>query len=135
MKADRVISVVLLSLTVMVAGCSKLGGRSPSEVVTRVHTACNEGKYSEAQDHFSSSTKALINGPLGAAAGGMKGLCDKQTRKGALPRVEILKENIRGEGATVDYRLHFKDGTTKEDHDDLIKEDGQWKEAISPPGG
>jgi hypothetical protein len=128
MKLQVFISAVLLSGIVLAAGCSNLVHKSPGEVVTRVYTACNEGKYSEAEGYFSSSLKSLINGQLGAMAGGMQGFCDDSTRKGTLQRVEILKVEVRGEGARVYYRLHFKDGSTKEDHDDLIKENGAWKE-------
>ena len=128
MRLQIFIWAVFVSATLFVTGCSKLIHKSPAEVVTSTYVACNAGKYSEAEAYFSSSGKALINGPLGALAGGMQGLCDQQTQKGALQPVEILKVDVRGEGARVYYRRHYKDGSTKEDHDDLIKENGEWKE-------
>lgn len=120
--------VVLLLAFSFVTGCSKLFHNSPAEVVTSIYGVCNAGKYSEAEAYLSSNAKALITGPLGAAGGGVQGFCNYATRNGTLRRVEILKVEIRGEGARVFYRLRFKDGSAKDDHDDLIKENGRWKE-------
>ena len=100
---------------------------SPSEVSAGLEMACNDGKYAEAIDDFSSKLKAAINGPWGRLNGGIQGICNRQTRNSTLRRVEILKVEVQGEGATVFYRLRYKDGTTREDHDDLIKENGEWK--------
>ena len=100
---------------------------SPSEVSARLEMACNEGKYSEAIDDFSSKLKAAINRPRGRLNGGIQGICNRQTRNSTLQHVEILRVKVQGEAATVYYRLHYKDGTSREDHDDLIKENGEWK--------
>jgi hypothetical protein len=52
---------------------------------------------------------------------------DEDTRNGTIVKVEILKEEIRGEEAKVHYRIHYKDGQTKDDDASLIKEKGEWK--------
>ena len=50
---------------------------------------------------------------------------------GSIIRVDITKEEIRGEGATVTANIAFKDGSTKNnDKTNLIKEKGSWKIAL-----
>lgn len=56
-----------------------------------------------------------------------KQLWDGVTRKGSIANVEILKEEVRGEGATVRFKLHYKDGKSVEIEEDLIKEGESWK--------
>ncbi len=92
--------------------------------------AANEGKYSEAEKYMSSEVINAMKSGLWAIAGGWKGVWDKTTRNGTIHEIEILKEEVRGEGATVYFRIHFKDGKTKDDDEPLIKEGGQWKITI-----
>lgn len=107
-------------------GCDS--SKSPSDVVKDLYSAANEGKYSDAEKLFSQETLNAIKGLLGQMGGGLKGICDENTKNGSITRVEILKEEIRGEGATVIARIYFKDNTTKEnDKTSLIKEKGIWK--------
>jgi len=90
--------------------------------------AANAGKYSEAERYFSTEALAAMKGPLGQIAGGFKGIADSNTRNGQIRVVEVLKQEIRGEGATVTARIAFKDGSTKEnDVTELIREKGEWK--------
>lgn len=37
---------------------------------------------------------------------------------------------MRGEGAKVFFRIHFKDGKTKDDNEGMIKQNGEWKIAL-----
>jgi len=93
-----------------------------------MYAACNEGRYSEIESILTADLLSATKGPLGQMAGGIKGICEKNTRGGTLVKVVVLKEDIRGEGATVTANLHFKDGNVK--HDDiteLVKEKGSWR--------
>jgi len=100
---------------------------SPSEVVIAAFMAANQGIYSEAEKYLSSAVINAVKTGWGNDAGGLKGIWDRVTRNGTMDRIEILKEEIRGEGATVYFRIHFKDGATKNEDEPLIKENGQWK--------
>ena len=102
--------------------CTNLLHKSPENVVKAFFTAANDGKYSEAEGYLASSTKVLM-----AAAGGIKKIADKETRDGKIESVEILKVETRGEGAKIYYKIHYKDGQTKDDDVSLIKENGEWK--------
>jgi hypothetical protein len=61
------------------------------------------------------------------AAGGIKAFADKETREGKIESLEILRVATRGEGAKIYYKIHYKDGQTKDDDASLIKENGEWK--------
>ncbi len=127
MKTLNALLLVLTMLALPLVGCGKIGGLSPADVVKAAYMDANAGRYSDAEKHLSSEVIAAMKGGLGALAGGMKGVWDKSTRNGTIERVEILGEEIRGEGATVRFRLHFKDGETKDYDEPLIKENGKWK--------
>jgi hypothetical protein len=125
----------VIFLTALLCGCSGSGsapgnlfGSSPSNVVKTFYMSCNSGEYSKAEDILSSDSKKLIHGDLGGLIGGMKGLCDKDSRDGTITSIDIKSENVRGEGASVIFDVHFKNndanpGATEE----LIKENGTWK--------
>jgi len=100
---------------------------SPSSVVKTAFENCNAGNYSKAENAYSPDAQKFIRGDMGALAGGIKTLCDKGTKNGTLSSVEILSESIKGEGAEVGIRLHFKDGSAEEDTAQLIKVAGDWK--------
>jgi len=127
--AIRAISIAALLVG---AGCGGAGGgglfgKSPGEVVKAVHMAANAGQYSEAEKYLASDALALMNSENAAWLGGPKGLWDKTTRDGTIDRVEILSEEVRGEGAKVLFRIHFKDGETRDDDVQLIRVSGEWK--------
>jgi len=133
--ARHVVGFLFSTVALSTSGCTGGGGiailsKSPGDVVKAAYMAANAGQYSEAEKYLSSEVLNAMKGGLGALAGGMKGMWDKTTRDGTIDRIEILKEDVRGEGAKVLFRIHFKDGKTKDDDEPLIKENGQWKITI-----
>ena len=123
---------LLIFVSVLLIAC---GGspfqKSPGEVVKAFYFAANAGKYSEAEQMLSEDARRAMKGDLGQLAGGFKGICDKNTKDGTIAKVEVEKEDVRGEGATVVVKVVFKDGSTKdEDKNSLIKEKGSWKLTI-----
>lgn len=125
----RAASLSLTFVALLITSCG-IVSKSPAEVVQVAYMAANAGNYSEAGEHLSKETHAAMEGGLGALAGGMKGIWDEVTRDGTIERIEILEENIRGEGAEVRFRIHYKDGQTEEEDEPLIKEDGKWRITI-----
>ena len=122
----KVLLFVLLGVLLTVS-CNSLGG-GPAKAFTAALMTANEGKYSEANEYLSSEVKQVVQGQLGALAGGTKGMWDKYTSNGTVQRVEVVKEEIRGEGATVVCNIYYKDGSVKSnDKTDMIKEKGSWK--------
>jgi len=107
--STAVIVAFLLSI-----GCGKVGQKSPAEIVKAAYTNANEGKYTEAEKYLSSEVYSAMKGGFGGFGGGAKNVWDEATRNGTIERIEILKEEIRGDGAKVYFRLYFKDGITKD---------------------
>ncbi len=126
-KSNLLMLVALVLVGALCSGCRSIISKSPSEVVKAAYMAANEGKYSEVEKYESVQLVTAMKGELGLLAGGEKGLWDKQTRNGTIARLEIIKEEIRGEGAKVNIRIYFKDGQTMEDDESLIRENGGWK--------
>lgn len=123
--------IVILVLAAALFSAWGLVKKSPSQVVAAFYKTANDGKYSEIEQYLSVDAHNLFRGTLGTLAGGMKGICDKTTKNGTITNIEILSEVVRGEGATVIARIHFKDGTVNaNDKTELIKEKGEWKIAV-----
>jgi hypothetical protein len=120
--------LLVIGLVSCNGGIPSFLGTSPSDVVKNAYAACNRGEYSKAEDLFSSDLKKAIHSDMGVAIGGIKRMCDTNTKGGTLTGVDVKSETIRGEGATVIADLHYKDGRTKQgDKNELIKENGAWK--------
>lgn len=111
--------------------CTALAGHGPADVVTMAYMAANAGKYSELEKYLSSEALNAMKGPLGAMAGGVKGIWDKETRNGTIDKIEVLGEDIRGEGGRVHIRVTFRDGNSKEDRVPMIQEKGEWRMTIA----
>jgi len=124
-KSMMVISIIIIPLLLSCAST-----KSPSQVVVAAYMAANEGKYFEVEKYMSSE---MINAKK-EGEGGVKGTCDKATRNRTIQKIEIREEVVRKEfgAAIVYFRIHFKDGETKDDDEILIKEGGQWKIDLSP---
>jgi hypothetical protein len=41
--------------------------------------------------------------------------------------VQIVREQVDGNAATVSLRLHLVDGSTNDQQETLVKESGEWK--------
>lgn len=127
-----VIPVLLVLASLLLPACNTSPfQKSPGAVVQAFYMAANAGKYSEAEQFLSEDADKAIRGDLGQLAGGFKNICDKNTKEGTIAKVEVQKEEVRGEGSTVIVKIFFKDGSTKdEDKNSLIKEKGAWKLTI-----
>ena len=101
---------------------------SPTAVVQAFYAYANAGRYADAQELLSEEARNAIAGPLGQLSGGWKGICDRNTKNGTIQLVEILSEDVRGEGATVIANISFRDGSSKsQDKTSLVKVGGKWK--------
>ena len=122
---------ILILASLFIIGCVP-SQKSPGDVVKAFYTAANEGEFSELEETISEATIIALKSHLGQLGGGIKGTCDRISRNGSIIRVEITKEEIRGQGATVTANISFKDGSTKSnDKTNLIKEKGSWKIALA----
>jgi hypothetical protein len=129
MKA-RIVGGTLLIICVLLLSCKDTSSpfhKTPGDVVRAFYSAANAGRYSDAKELFSEDGRKLLDSDLVQLAGGIKGICDKGTKNGTIVKVDIVKEEIRGEGAHVSAAILFKDGSKNSDDYSLIMEKGSWK--------
>jgi hypothetical protein len=118
---------ILILASFFIIGCAP-SQKSPGEVVKAYYIAANEGNFSELEETLSEGAKSALKSHRGQLGGGIKGACDRESRNRSIIRVDITKEEIRGDGATVTANISFKDGSTKSnDKTHLIREKGSWK--------
>ena len=126
----RATAIFIISLFV---GCNAGSGSDPPDVIRAFYDAANQGKYEQAKQYLSQEGIRNVEGPLGARAGGFKGIMDRYTGNGTLTQVDVSEVDVRGEGASLRVTKHFRDGSTRELPIEFIKEDGKWKISWSTP--
>lgn len=132
-RSHRVLCTSIVVAAFLCHGCAdggRLGGlrqNSPAEVIQACFMAANEGRYSDIDRYLSREALKALEFKGVMLGAGKKGRWDWRTRNGMVEKIEILKEEVRGEGAKVKFKIHFKDGATRDDEEELIKEAGVWK--------
>ena len=129
MKITRIGVFIFLMFMLILVACA---GSSPSDTVKKFAMLANEAKYSEASKYLSKDAINLLQSPAGLGAGGMKKFMDDITKNGTITKIEVIKEEVRGESATVYTNTYYKSGQVdKNDEGHLIKENGKWKISAS----
>jgi len=103
---------------------------SPAQVIKTFYSACNSGNYSVAEGLLVPEANRALNRPIGAVGGGLREICDEETKHRHLQKVEILHQEVRGDIAQVRYMLYYADGSAIEDSQGLVVKHWTWK--ISP---
>ena len=98
---------------------------SPAEVIQAFYSACNSGNYSVAERLL--VPDRLLTSDIAAVDGGLRGICDAETKQGHLQKVEILQQEVRGEVAEVRYMLYYADGSAIEEIQGLVMKHSVWK--------
>lgn len=124
----RILLLITFAFAFFVGHAPFLFGATPSDVIRDIYRNCNEGEYSRVEPLLSSDYRKMMHTDSRAVAGGgVKRMCDEATRRGTLVGVDILKETIRGEGATVVANARFKTGAPAKEVLFLVKENGAWR--------
>lgn len=110
-----------VALSVALVGC---GGGGPAGAVQGYYKAMNSGKYADALSYLTPTMADF------AKFDGGKTMSDEMTHNGTMTKVEILETNVRGEGAEIKARIHFKDGSVDDQNISLVKQEGKWKVTI-----
>ena len=100
---------------------------SPAEVIKTFFSACNSGDYSVAERLLVPEANRVLTRHIGAVGGGLREICDEETKQGHLQKVEVLHQEVRGEVAEVRYMLYFADGSALEESQGLVVERWVWK--------
>lgn len=120
--------LVLLGLFFLVINCSL--AESPSKVVTNFYKLAADGKLNDAYELISKEGKELLKN-LGGGAAAIGQLTQEIKNEKGIKKIEILNEEIQGDLASVKFRIAFGDGSSKEDTEKLIKENGKWRLVVS----
>ncbi|MCI0418959.1 MAG: hypothetical protein L0312_07040, partial [Acidobacteria bacterium] len=121
-KGLMVVAGVVAFLVVAGLAFVSLAESASSAILKKTLWNANAGNYSAANQELSADVRVGLGSGITAHA-----IWDDITRKGTIERIEILREETRGEGATIQFKLHYKDGSVFEAQEKMIKEDGNWK--------
>lgn len=104
--------------------CSLLS-KGPGATVRAFYLHLGKGEIDAAQQLLSSKVAAQLG------AGKMRSVLESTARdiakKQGISGVEVTREDVQGELASVTVLVTFGDRSTKTDDGKLVKEEGQWK--------
>ena len=104
---------------------------TPRAVVEAAVMAGNDGKYLEVEKYLSTDCTKFYVGDRFQKTDKIRGIVDRDTRNGTVTKIIVVKEIISGDEAEVISVFHYKDGSTREDHTKMIKENGVWRISCS----
>ena len=122
--------VIMLALVFSISGlgaAAQSGANSspamtPGQVVRAFYVAAAENRLPEARRHMSPALIATL-----PQSGGLAKVCADRIGPVAMRGVQIVREQVDGDAATVSLRLHLVDGSTKDQQETLVQENGEWK--------
>ena len=101
--------LVLLGLFFLVMNCSL--GESPSKVFINFNKLAADGKLNDAYELISKEGREVLKNLGGGASAIGVVTNDIKSRKG-IKNIEILKEEIQGDLANVEYKVTFGNGSS-----------------------
>ena len=113
--------VILTMLTLLLAGC----GNSQDKTVINYCKALESGKVDEAASYLSKEALQELERIGGKSVLAASGEAFKQQK--GIKKITIVKSQVNGDKATVDFVYNFNDGSKLPDNFPLVKEDGKWK--------
>ena len=126
MRAFKLALIVAFAVFLVACG----GSNEPKAVAIDFEKALIEGKTKKLVSmlYLTEQEKKdygeLIEGKLLQMTAMVKQQVEKN---GGLKEIEFVEEQIKDDRATVVLKLHFKDGSNKNERVSLVKADGKWK--------
>jgi hypothetical protein len=110
-------------LMLLVLACSATTARAPlpAETVAAFYSAVNTAAYKEAKDYLAPEALEAVRGDAA-----LRHFGDAQVSDRTLERIEILKEEVRGDLAEVRVELYFDSGLALH-RGLLVRRNGIWK--------
>lgn len=124
----KFIATFMALLVLSITACSSFD--SPSTVVKHFYEYVAAGKVNDAYELIAKDGKLMLQ----KYGGGVSALSDSTQKlkgKGGLESIKIKSEEITGDTAEVEFSLTYGNGTTKNDNEKLVKENGSWKITVS----
>lgn len=113
--------IILLPFLLLLVACSSK--ETPSDSVEKFYTYAIEGEYSKMEKYLSPEFLQLAE-----SKGYSLSMIGKDvTGDGRIVKVEAISEEIKGEGAVVEFKIFEDDGDEKTDTIELMKYDNVWK--------
>jgi hypothetical protein len=123
MHRPRLSFVLLISAALVLFGCGLFS--SPSRATKNFYLAVEAGNLDEAIKLVANKSKS------GMGEEKLRAMLGEATRKikqhNGIDSIEITKEEITGEIADVLGTIKYKDGTSENINQKLVKENGDWK--------
>jgi len=113
--------VIIILLSMMLFGC----GNEQDKVVIRYCKSIEAGEFDETVSYLSKYAKQVLDNSGGKPS--LAATSDAFKMRKGIKKIKILKREVNGVMATINYVYNFNDGTTAENFIHLIKEDGKWK--------
>lgn len=126
MKKKCLLGMLVLGLAL--SGCSL--GNSPSGVVKDFYKYTANGKVNDAFSLITPEGQSVLT-QWGGGTSAIAKLTEEFKKEGGLKSLEITSEQVTGDTATVNFTIKYGNGTTKQDNEKLIKQDGKWKITVS----
>ncbi len=114
--------VSLTFVLLLVAVACGMFRKSPGAVTRQFYELVEEGELGTAYDLLSIESKKMIHDSTR-----LRYFTERIKEKNGIKRFEILKEEVTGEIATVNFQISYGDGSVKADEVDLVKESGRWR--------
>jgi hypothetical protein len=131
LKRQPALLLILLVIGLMLA-CSKSGeAEGPGGAVQQFYEQLNSGNYNAAKEMYNAEARATLNDPELSSAAGFRTWANTQTKDRTISKVEILESASDESGATIDYEIQYRDGSTKRGQVQLTQEEGEWKLGFS----
>jgi len=99
----------------------------PGDAVKQFYESANRGAYAEARKLFAQDSVRGIERVVGS----FRAYCDSKTMSRTMSRIEIVREDVRGNEADVRVRVTFTDGLTI-GTESLVRENESWKLSWMP---
>jgi hypothetical protein len=125
-----------LALLILVLGlilaCSQSGeAEGPGGAVQLFYQQLNSGNYNAAKEMYNAEVRATLDDPELSSPSGFRTWANTQTKDRTISKVEILESASDETGATIDYEIKYRDGSTKKGQVHLTQEEGEWKLGFS----
>jgi hypothetical protein len=115
------LTALCLVFTLGLVGCG--GSSGPGDAVVELNYAMEEGDVETVKKIVPALGSMMGDEKLKAM---MTEASAEAKKKGGIESVEIIKEEIEGETATVTHKTTFGNGDEEEETTELVKVDGQW---------
>lgn len=124
--------ILLLSAFIFVVTITGARAESPSETLKSAYLAANKYDFAKVETYLASEAQAKLKTLPETSLFMIREGWLEITRNGRIQAIDLLKEDIKGNTATVALRLHYKNGSTADYEDIVTMEASGWKISILP---